>query len=380
MYYTIYKITNVDNGFVYIGQHVTDDLDDGYMGSGLRLSNAYKIHGTDSFIKEILHVFDNFDDMDQKEAELVNEEFIRRSDVYNIVLGGSGWCAKGTVVVEDLRTPGNYMRIPKESYDPQMHRYPTSGSIQVYLKSTGEKLRIPIDEYHSAKHLYNTPSKGRVSVRCISTGKTYSIPTEEFDPNEHVKVLGGIVVNKNGVNQYVSKDEFVSQGLKGIHAGKVTVFDNLENVMKHISSEEYHADKDRYVANGTGMAMVFNKETGKRCRIPKSDVEKNPDRYVVGTTGWLTVYDMETKKFTNVPKGTFDSRRHKRAQDRKIICYNKEGNVKFEFWGGKTEFLETYNCSESVWNATLKETVFYSNHPRSKEFDGCRFTLVEWKP
>lgn len=41
-YYWIYKITNLLNGKMYIGQHTTDNLDDGYMGSGIHIERAVK--------------------------------------------------------------------------------------------------------------------------------------------------------------------------------------------------------------------------------------------------------------------------------------------------------------------------------------------------
>ena len=36
-FYTVYKITNLINGKIYFGQHITKDLLDDYMGSGTDL-------------------------------------------------------------------------------------------------------------------------------------------------------------------------------------------------------------------------------------------------------------------------------------------------------------------------------------------------------
>jgi len=87
-YYIVYKTTNNITGKFYIGQHRTSNLEDGYLGSGKRLRRAIKYYGKENFTREILFSFDNEDDMYQKEAELVNEEFIKRDDVYNLTLGG----------------------------------------------------------------------------------------------------------------------------------------------------------------------------------------------------------------------------------------------------------------------------------------------------
>ena len=71
MVYTIYKVTNKINGKCYIGKHQTDDINDGYMGSGKLIKQAIRKYGLDNFSKEILFIFDNEDDMNVKERELV---------------------------------------------------------------------------------------------------------------------------------------------------------------------------------------------------------------------------------------------------------------------------------------------------------------------
>ena len=90
MFYTIYKITNLIDSKIYIGAHSTQDLNDGYMGSGKYLRNAIKKYGIENFKKDILFIFDNKQEMFSKEAELVTEDFIATSNTYNIKPGGSG--------------------------------------------------------------------------------------------------------------------------------------------------------------------------------------------------------------------------------------------------------------------------------------------------
>mgnify|MGYP003344349515 FL=1 len=90
MFYTIYKITNNLNGKIYIGKHQTSDINDDYMGSGKILLQAIKKYGLENFKKEILYIFSNELEMNQKERELVTEEFCKSTSTYNLNPGGKG--------------------------------------------------------------------------------------------------------------------------------------------------------------------------------------------------------------------------------------------------------------------------------------------------
>lgn len=89
MYFTIYKTTCTANGKYYIGQHQTEDLEDGYLGSGKHIKRAIKKYGRESFTKEILFVLNSFEEMDAKEAELITKEVLDDPLCMNHAYGGN---------------------------------------------------------------------------------------------------------------------------------------------------------------------------------------------------------------------------------------------------------------------------------------------------
>lgn len=87
-YHYIYKTTNVLNGKYYIGMHSTNDLDDGYMGSGKRLRFSLNYHGKNNHKVEILEYCENRTELKNRERDIVNEELLNEDLCMNLVLGG----------------------------------------------------------------------------------------------------------------------------------------------------------------------------------------------------------------------------------------------------------------------------------------------------
>lgn len=103
MKYIVYCTTCLVNGFIYIGVHETIDPNkfDSYLGNGCyankpssynkpktKFQYAVQKYGPKKFKRAIIKVYDNEDDAYLLEADIVDSEFLKRPDVYNMVLGG----------------------------------------------------------------------------------------------------------------------------------------------------------------------------------------------------------------------------------------------------------------------------------------------------
>jgi hypothetical protein len=85
----IYRIVRHD-GKYYIGLHSTDDLDDGYFGSGKLLWRSIKKHGKDKHSKQIVEFLPSRALLKAREAEIVNEELLGDALCLNLKVGGDG--------------------------------------------------------------------------------------------------------------------------------------------------------------------------------------------------------------------------------------------------------------------------------------------------
>ena len=98
----IYKITNITNGKIYIGKHSTDDLNDGYMGSGKIIKQAIKKYGIENFTKEYLVFCDKEDKLNWFEIFYIKKYGSTNSDIgYNISYGGDGLL--GIIMTEEQK-------------------------------------------------------------------------------------------------------------------------------------------------------------------------------------------------------------------------------------------------------------------------------------
>ena len=83
----IYKVTNLLNGKIYIGQ--THFKRENYLGSGVLISAAVEKYGPKNFVKEYIDEADTQEDLDEKERFWIKE--LKSQDLeigYNIADGG----------------------------------------------------------------------------------------------------------------------------------------------------------------------------------------------------------------------------------------------------------------------------------------------------
>lgn len=89
-FHFIYKTTDNRNGNFYIGMHSTEDLNDGYIGSGTRLKHLIYKHGKEIFNMEILEFLPDRKSLKERESEIVNSDLLLEEKCMNLKPGGYG--------------------------------------------------------------------------------------------------------------------------------------------------------------------------------------------------------------------------------------------------------------------------------------------------
>lgn len=99
IYHFVYETTNNINGKKYIGKHSTNNINDGYLGSGKLLKLAVSKYGEEHFSRKIISIFDSSDAAFEFESLVVDEDLIKNKNYYNCKPGGCG----GIYMTEEIK-------------------------------------------------------------------------------------------------------------------------------------------------------------------------------------------------------------------------------------------------------------------------------------
>ena len=234
-YNYFYKVTNNLNGNFYYGIHSTNNIDDGYMGSGLKLKRAFKKYGIENFSKEILKFFNTRKELSDYESEIVTEDLVNNPNCYNISLGGEQLNVIGTFTAYN-KDKCIWERITKEEYNLNPNKFITSpkiGFIIVKDKFINDNkwIYIKTEDYLLNKERYecvNAFKKGTILVTYKDNpGKGFTINKEDFNENIYIRIgntfnKGDLMVKDSSGNVFKinNKDpRFLSGELKTTSVG-----------------------------------------------------------------------------------------------------------------------------------------------------------------
>lgn len=227
-----YKIVNKINGHFYYGIHSTYNINDGYMGSGRKLHDAYEKYGIENFEKVILEEFPSRDQLLNYEKKIVNKILVKDKSCYNISLGGSGHPhITELVTVTDGKT--NFVvSIDDERYKSGELKGVTKGRAH-YLDEDGNVVCITPEEA-KLRGLKGFTAGKLVARKKGSEDPFKLIKVEDYDTNIYETPTTGHVVAKDScgnIYRVLSSDErYISGELKPIFFGRKHKSETIEKM------------------------------------------------------------------------------------------------------------------------------------------------------
>ena len=227
-YNYLYKTTNKINGKIYMGVHRTDNLNDGYLGSGILLKRAIDKYGIENFSKDIIEFFDTYKDALNAEKKIVNEKFIERDDVYNCKEGGFGNCKWSSKQLKRLSIAAKKrwenidykIKMKEKCYDNPERNLKISKAVKTWIKNNKNKhknrmLKINTNPEKIKKTAFTHTGMKR-SEATKNNIKNGIIESMKKDPNKRLRRSGkGMIYIYNAetnVSKRINKDDHIPRG------------------------------------------------------------------------------------------------------------------------------------------------------------------------
>ena len=321
MKYIVYKTTNLINNYIYIGVHKTSTPNsfDYYLGNGVyinvpttyeksktKFQQAVKEFGVSNFRRETLAIFDTAEEAYELEGKLVNENFLARDDVYNMILGGIINCAEGIKVFKyDLN--GNFI----EEYDS----YESAGHILNVQPSSIR--RAVLYKYRIKNCYFNTDKVSKLDLSLynnnINKVKVYRYSIKgEYD--SEFESYGDAARNSNCSPSNVRSATLLGYCVKlqyYFSFVKESTFDKARSLQ--IKDREVH----KYSKDGTFIES-YNTQHEAEVANPFSNITKAIKLKSVDENGFM--WSLEKLENYNIPKAP-------KNRKKKVGLFDEEGNI-----------------------------------------------------
>lgn len=245
-YHFLYKVVNVKNEKYYIGIHSTNNLDDGYLGSGTRLKKSIQYHERKSHEREILEFFETREDALIKEFDIVNEVLLKDPKCMNLTIGGKGFKELSEKILESSALGGKKGAevFGKKMKEDLEFRNKFIRSIREGGKIGNENFRKRLKEEEEFRN--NFVEKCKESNRNNLRGfcKNPKDYAKSFEGHSHTDGVKKSIGEKNSLHQ---------EGEKNSQFG--TLWVNKEGANKKIKKEE----KDKYLEEGWFLGINYEK-------------------------------------------------------------------------------------------------------------------------
>jgi group I intron endonuclease len=192
-YHFIYKTTNLLSGKYYIGMHSTDNLNDGYMGSGKRLRRSLNKYGIENHKVEILEFVNSRKELIEKEKEIVNLNEIAKEECMNITVGGEGGFISEVGYKKGAKKMNEIINKRKKE-DPIFYNKWKASMVEK-LKERHKEGKIRHDGFLGKSHTEDTKK--------LMSERKKDIYKGELHPQ-----YGMFWITKDGVNKKIKKEAF----------------------------------------------------------------------------------------------------------------------------------------------------------------------------
>ena len=171
----LYKTTCLVTGRYYIGMHSTNNLDDGYMGSGKRLRYSLRTHGVDNHVKEILEFFESRELLIEAEIKAITPDMITDDNCMNLTEGGSGGHGARFLTKEQLSKGGKVSGdiIKKRIENDEDFKLKYQLNLISIVNKACEEGKYSKNKFRKEKHSEETKQKMRKSKNVGSTNSQF---------------------------------------------------------------------------------------------------------------------------------------------------------------------------------------------------------------